>query len=102
MSCQYQEWHEGNRTFSHHLPPSCWGAYMPGDKPGLYCDNGEPCQDPDGDYPCDCYLQEDTDYICPNGCERTLIETGHCYYCPDCNERFTQDEVKDLEIAKSA
>lgn len=83
--CQYQYYYEGCRSFGDNIPCFCQGAYFPGDEPGEYCElTGQACQDPDGEFPEDCELKEDTDRACPD-CNTVLKRTGHgILICPEC------------------
>lgn len=87
MTCIYQYEYKGYRSFGSHIPPSCQGAYFPGDEPGIYCKlTQDRCQDPEDTEPRDCELRETIDTICPNCQDGTrLLVSGHGrIYCPEC------------------
>lgn len=89
MSCNYQYFYKGCRSYGSNIPPSCQGAYFPGDEPGIYCElTRKMCQDPEGDDPEDCELAEITDILCPVCQDGTrFVMNGHGrIYCPECGE----------------
>lgn len=98
MCCPYREWHEGIKTYSNHVPASCWGAYFPGDEPRYICrKDKDVCSDPDGDMPHCCIIQEPTGWLCPeckelghkvaltrNACGEVSCKNGHAFgQCKD-------------------
>lgn len=92
MDCPHKYDFAGMRSFSDHLPPNCWGAYMPGDEPGIYCNLTDwPCSDPDGNYPADCEEQERLFRLCPE-CGETLYKNGRgIIYCLECGHEDDKD-----------
>jgi hypothetical protein len=93
--CEHRKYQKGCKIASGdpYYPASAWGAYLPGDEPGNYCDFNE-CS-------CECYTpieidscgrMEKTEKVCPKCLEEEIESIVYFdkdldeYYCPECGE----------------
>lgn len=102
MCCFHQYDYYGSKLLGSNVPACAQGAYLPEDRPGIYCDQtGEPCANYDGDNLEDCPVYVRTSYYCPacleDGEETRLFLCGSTYHCPcvECREEFSQAELMD-------
>ena len=90
------------------MPCSCWGAYLPGDEPGLRCRiTDELCEDEVNVEDCP-QFEEITEFVCTlsklenyceEQCESILVNRDtEIAICPECDEEINYEKIGETIV----